>query len=173
MTATISLLTDPSDADLDALATLLVDVVEGGASVGFLLPLPTLEARTWWAETLPDPWTQTWVARDDAGAIVGTVRLNRASKPNSRHRGEISKLMVARSARRQGLASRLMETAEREAFDAHSLRLVLLDTETDSPAQPFYAARGWSVVGVIEDYAATPYGDPAPTTIMELRRTTS
>ena len=173
MTATISLLTDPSDADLHALAMLLVDVVEGGASVGFLLPLPTDEARAWWVETLPDPWTQTWVARDEADGIVGSVRLSRAAKANSRHRGEISKLMVARSARRQGLASRLMETAEREAFDAHSLRLVLLDTETDSPAQPFYAARGWSVVGVIEDYAATPYGDPAPTTIMELRRTTS
>jgi hypothetical protein len=50
------------------------------------------------------------------------------------------------------------------------MRLVLLDTETDSLAQPFYLARGWSVVGVIEDYATTPSGDPAPTTIMELRR---
>ena len=50
------------------------------------------------------------------------------------------------------------------------MRLVLLDTETDSPAQPFYLERGWSVVGVIADYAATPYGDPAATTIMELRR---
>jgi len=169
VTATISLLTDPSDADLDALATLLVDVVEGGASVGFLLPLPTLEARTWWAETLPDPWTQTWVARDDAGAIVGTVRLNRASKPNSRHRGEISKLMVAPDARRQRLASRLMDVAEHAAWE-RGLRLLLLDTETDSPAQPFYVARGWRVVGVIEDYAATPYGEPAATTILELRR---
>jgi GNAT superfamily N-acetyltransferase len=170
VTATISLLTEPSEADLDALATLLVDVVEGGASVGFLLPLPREEARAWWRETLPDPWTQTWVARDDGGAVVATVRLSRASKANSRHRGEISKLMVARSARRQGLASRLMETAERAAFEEHSMRLVLLDTETDSPAQPFYLARGWAVVGVIEDYATTPSGDPAPTTIMELRR---
>ena len=50
------------------------------------------------------------------------------------------------------------------------LRLLLLDTETDSPAQPFYVARGWRVVGVIEDYAATPYGEPAATTILELRR---
>jgi GNAT superfamily N-acetyltransferase len=170
VTITISLLTEQSDEDLDSLAALLVDVVADGASVGFLLPLPLEEARAWWAETLPDPWTQTWVARDDAGTIVGTVRLTRAWKPNSRHRGEISKLMVATSARRQGLATGLMETAERAAFDGHALRLVLLDTETDSPAQPFYSARGWSVVGVIEDYAATPYGEPAPTTIMELRR---
>jgi len=170
VTATISLLSEPSDADLDALGALLVDVVEGGASVGFLLPLPREEARAWWRETLPDPWTQTWVARDGGGAVVGTVRLSRASKANSRHRGEVSKLMVARSARRQGLASRLMETAERAAFDEHAMRLVLLDTETDSPAQPFYLERGWSVVGVIADYAATPYGDPAATTIMELRR---
>ena len=170
MTATISLLTEASGADLDGLATLLVDVVEGGASVGFLLPLTYDEARGWWAETLPDPWTQTWVARDDDGTIVGTVRLTRASKPNSRHRGEITKLMVARTARRAGLASRLMDVAEAAAFEEHRLRLVLLDTETDSPAQPLYSDRGWTVVGVIEDYAETPYGEPAPTTIMELRR---
>jgi ribosomal protein S18 acetylase RimI-like enzyme len=170
VTTTISLLTDASEADLDDLSALLVDVVEGGASVGFLLPLTFEEARGWWVETLPDPWTQTWVGRDDAARIVGTVRLSRASKANSRHRGEITKLMVARAARREGLASRLMDTAEAAAFEEHRLRLVLLDTETDSPAQPFYRDRGWTVVGVIEDYAATPYGEPAPTTIMELRR---
>jgi GNAT superfamily N-acetyltransferase len=169
VTATITALCDVDDSDIDALAALLVDVVEGGASVGFLLPLPLDEAAAWWRETLADPLTETWVARDDDGRIVGTVRLTRAWKPNSRHRGEISKLMVARSARRQGLASQLMGAAESAAW-AHGLRLVLLDTETDSPAQPFYLARGWTVVGVIDDYAATPFGEPAATTVMELRR---
>jgi GNAT superfamily N-acetyltransferase len=158
-----------TDADVEALAALLVDAVESGASVGFLLPLSRAEAATWWREVLPDPLTETWVARDDDGAVVGCVRLTRAWKPNSRHRGEISKLLVATTARRHGLATRLMDTAERAAW-SYGLRLLLLDTETDSPAQPFYAARGWTVVGVIADYAATPYGDPAPTTIMELRR---
>jgi GNAT superfamily N-acetyltransferase len=159
----------PTEADVQGLAALLVDVVEDGASVGFLLPLPLAEAADWWREVLADPLTETWVARDDAGVVVGCVRLTRAWKPNSRHRGEISKLMVAPRARRQGLAGRLMDTAEAAAWE-RGLRLLLLDTETDSPAEPFYAARGWTVVGVIEDYAATPYGDPAPTTIMELRR---
>ena len=169
MTATITPLTDVDGSALEALADLLVDAVEGGASVGFLLPLPVDEAAAWWREALTDPLTETWVARDADDRIVGTVRLTRASKPNSRHRGEISKLMVVRSARRQGIASRLMHTAESAAW-AHGLRLVLLDTETDSPAQPFYLARGWTVVGVIDDYATTPYGEPAATTVMELRR---
>jgi ribosomal protein S18 acetylase RimI-like enzyme len=168
-TATIELLTAPTLRDVDDLASLLVDTVEGGASVGFLLPLAPDEAATWWREVLADRLTDMWVARDEAGAIVGCVRLTRAWKPNSRHRGEISKLMVARRVRRRGLASRLMDTAESAAW-TRDLRLLLLDTETDSPAQPFYAARGWRVVGVIEDYAATPYGEPAATTIMELRR---
>jgi ribosomal protein S18 acetylase RimI-like enzyme len=168
-TTTIELLGSPTDRDVDALAALLVDTVEGGASVGFLLPLSFGEAATWWREVLTDELTDTWVARDDAGRVVGCVRLTLAWKPNSRHRGEISKLMVARSARRQGLATRLMDVAESSAW-ARELRLLLLDTETDSPAQPFYVARGWRVVGVIEDYAATPYGDPAATTILELRR---
>jgi ribosomal protein S18 acetylase RimI-like enzyme len=169
VTSRIELLDAPADADVDGLAALLVDAVEGGASVGFLLPLTREDAAAWWREVLPDPWTRTWVARDEDGAVVGSVRLTRAWKPNSRHRGEISKLMVARTARRRGLATALMDAAEAAAW-AMGLRLVLLDTETDSPAQPFYVARGWRVVGVIEDYAATPYGDPAPTTIMELRR---
>ena len=162
-------LTVPTEADVDGLAALLVDAVEDGASVGFLLPLSRADAAAWWREVLPDPLTETWVARDDDGTVVGCVRLTRAWKPNSRHRGEISKLLVASRARRQGLATRLMDTAESAAW-ARGLRLLLLDTETDSPAQPFYSARGWTVVGVIEDYASTPYGDPAPTTIMELRR---
>jgi GNAT superfamily N-acetyltransferase len=166
----IELLDAPSDDDVAGLAALLVDSVEGGASVGFLLPLTHEDATAWWRDVLPDPWTRTWVARDDDdGAVVGSVRLTRAWKPNSTHRGEISKLMVARTARRQGLATALMDTAESAAW-SFGLRLVLLDTETDSPAQPFYVGRGWRVVGVIEDYAATPYGEPAPTTIMELRR---
>ena len=169
MTIRIDLLGAASDADVEALAALLVDVVAGGASVGFLLPLPTADAAAWWRDVLPDPLTETWVARDGAGTVVGCVRLTRAWKPNSRHRGEISKLMVAPSARRQGLATRLMDAAETAGW-ASGLRLLLLDTETDSPAQPFYAARGWTVVGVIEDYASTPYGEPAATTIMELRR---
>lgn len=118
---------------------------------------------------LPDPLTETWVARDADGTVIGCVRLTRAWKPNSRHRGEISTLMVAPRARRQGLATRLMDTAESAAW-AHHLRLVLLDTESNSPAQPFYAARGWVVVGVVEDYASTPHGDPAATTIMSLHR---
>jgi GNAT superfamily N-acetyltransferase len=169
MTGRIERLDSPTADDVDGLAALLVDSVEGGASVGFLLPLTQEDATAWWREVLPDPWTQTWVARDDDSTVVGSVRLTRAWKPNSTHRGEISKLMVARTARRQGLATALMDTAETAAWSL-GLRLVLLDTESDSPAQPFYVARGWRVVGVIEDYAATPYGDPAPTTIMELRR---
>jgi len=169
VTRRIERLDSPTDTDVDDLAALLVDAVEGGASVGFLLPVTREEAAGWWREVLSDAWTRTWVARDDDGTVVGSVRLTRAWKPNSAHRGEISKLMVASSARRQGLATALMDTAEAAAW-ALGLRLVLLDTETDSPAQPFYLARGWRVVGVIEDYAATPYGEPAPTTIMELRR---
>ena len=168
---TVDLLDDVTDRDVEDLATLLVDTVEGGASVGFLLPLGHDAAATWWREVLADELTSTWVARDDDGLIVASVRLTLAWKPNSRHRGEISKLMVAPRARRQGLASRLMDVAEASAWE-RGLRLLLLDTETDSPAQPFYVARGWRVVGVIEDYAATPYGDPAATTILELRRPT-
>ena len=97
------------------------------------------------------------------------MRLTRVGRPNSTLRGEISTLTAARTARRRGLATALMDIAEGAAW-VLGLRLVLLDTPTDRPARPFCRARGWRVVAVIEDYAARPDGEPAPTTIRQLGR---
>ena len=167
---TLELLVDATDRDVDDLAALLVDTVEGGASVGFLLPLDHDEAAAWWREVLADELTDTWVARDDDGAD----RRRRAPHPGV----EAELAAPRRDLQAHGRAaaptagSRVAADGRRRArgLGRADLRLLLLDTETDSPAQPFYVARGWRVVGVIEDYAATPYGEPAATTILELRR---
>ena len=39
---------------LDELATLLVDSVESGASVGFVLPFTHDDAKAWWRSLIPD-----------------------------------------------------------------------------------------------------------------------
>jgi GNAT superfamily N-acetyltransferase len=99
-----------SDADVDALAQLLVDTVEHGAAVSFLAPLPFSVARDWWRSTLSraHPRAVFLVARA-ADGIVGTVQMHPSWAPNQPQRGEIAKLMVHRRARRTGLARRLME----------------------------------------------------------------
>jgi GNAT superfamily N-acetyltransferase len=145
-----------------ALAELLVDAVDDGASVGFLAALDPATAAAWWAAqepTVTAGGTVVWVA--SAGPrVVGTVSLAFAAKPNARHRGEIVKLIVRRSARGRGLGRRLLATAEAGALAA-GIDLLLLDTETDSPAEYLYRAAGWTRYGVVPDYASTPDGTPA------------
>jgi len=100
-------------ADLDELARLLVDAVESGASVSFMSPLATSDAREWWRTTLEraHPRAVVLVARDDRG-IVGSVSLHPAWAPNQPHRAEITKLLVHRRARRQGIGRALMTEIE-------------------------------------------------------------
>ncbi len=152
---------DPSA--LDGLADLLVEVVDDGASVGFLAPLDRAEALAWWSARASDPRLAAWVAYDGP-RVVGTVSLAYPDKPNSRHRAELVKLMVGRDARGKGLGQRLLATAEAAALAA-GVTLLHLDTETDSPAERLYAKAGWTRAGVIPDYAADPGGVLRPTTL--------
>ncbi len=144
------------------LAGLLVDTVDSGASVGFLAPMDRALAESWWKERAAGPYA-VWVAVED-GRVVGTLSLASPDKPNSRHRAELVKLMVHRTARGRGLGRRLLDTAERAAA-AEGITLLHLDTETDSPAEHLYRSAGWTRVGVIPDYAADPGGVLRGTTL--------
>ncbi|MGW1591237.1 N-acetyltransferase family protein [Streptomyces sp. NPDC002386] len=149
------------------LAGLLADTVDGGASVGFLAPLGSAEAARWWrerADAVAAGRLAVWVAVDGADRVAGTVGLALPDKPNSRHRAELVKLMVHRSARGQGLGRRLLATAERAAVSA-GVTLLHLDTETGSPAEHLYRSAGWTPAGTIPDYAASPSGELRPTTL--------
>ncbi|MFE0937608.1 GNAT family N-acetyltransferase [Streptomyces mutabilis] len=151
---------------LDRLAGLLTDTVEGGASVGFLAPLGHAEAVAWWRGRAADVVAgrlAVWVARDGE-RVTGTVSLALPDKPNSRHRAELVKLMVAREARGRGLGRGLLATAE-EAAAAAGITLLHHDTETGSPAEHLYRSAGWTRAGTIPDYAADPGGELRPTTL--------
>lgn len=157
-------------ASAGELAELLVDTVEGGASIGFLAPLERATAVAWWEERVDAVSAgrlAVWVAHT-ADRILGTVSLVFPDKPNSRHRAELVKLMVHRDGRGQGLGRGLLTTAERAAATA-GITLLHLDTETDSPAESLYLSAGWTRLGAIPDYAATPSGELRPTTIFYKR----
>ncbi|MFJ9077333.1 hypothetical protein ACIRO3_19150 [Streptomyces sp. NPDC102278] len=78
MTAAITPLT-PADlaAYRDDLADLLVAVVAGGSSLGFLTGLDRAGAAAWWHGPLPaveDGSLALWISRDGAdGPVDGTV----------------------------------------------------------------------------------------------------
>ncbi|MFF7313933.1 GNAT family N-acetyltransferase [Streptomyces sp. NPDC008137] len=148
------------------LAGLLAGTVNAGASVGFLAPLDRAEARAWWEERAPDAAAgrlAVWAAYD-GDRVLGTVSLAFPGKANSRHRAEIVKLMVDPDARGRGLGRGLLATAE-DAAAAAGVTLLHLDTETGSPAERLYRSAGWTAIGAIPDYAASPDGVLRPTTI--------
>ena len=103
------------------------------------------------------------VAAFDEGELVGTVQVILALPPNQPHRGEITKLLVHRSARRRGVAQLLMERAEEEAR-AEGKTLLVLDAVTGDDAERLYERLGWTKVGVIPGYALYPDGRPCDTT---------
>ncbi|MGW7074595.1 N-acetyltransferase family protein [Streptomyces sp. NPDC054866] len=153
-------------AAADDLAALLADVVDGGSSLGFLAPLDRATAADWWrglAPAVADGRLAVWAARD-AEQVIGTVSVGFVDKPNGRHRAEILKLMVHSSARGRGLARTLLTAAEQAAADA-GVTLLILDTETGSPAESLYRSGGWTAAGVIPDYATDPAGALHPTTL--------
>jgi GNAT superfamily N-acetyltransferase len=151
---------------IDGLAALLVDAVDGGASVNFLAGVTDEEAAGWWAARIDAVRTGTvtvFVARDDDGRIVGSTLLDRSRNPNSPHRAEIGKVIVHRSARRQGIGSALMRAAEERAREEGRWMLVL-DTVTGSPAAALYESLGWQTVGTIPGYALDVQGVPEAAT---------
>lgn len=146
------------DADVLDLARLLVDAVESGAAVSFVLPLSNARAEQWWRSMLASASDNAviLIARDALG-IVGTVQMHPAWAPNQSHRAEIAKLLVHRRARRSGLGSQLMAAIERESLNA-GFRLLTLDAKRGGAAEALYRRLGWIYVGMIPRFALDPDG---------------
>lgn len=99
---------------LPALAAVLRDCVEGGASVSFMAPFSQAAAESFFEKVLDgvERGERILLAAFVDSELVGTVQILTAMPPNQPHRAEIAKLLVLRSARGQGVATRLMERAE-------------------------------------------------------------
>jgi GNAT superfamily N-acetyltransferase len=152
--------------ELDGLAAVLVDCVEGGASVSYMAPFSHDDARAAFevvAAEVEQGRRLLLAAFDDDG-VLGTVQVNLATPPNQPHRGDIAKLLVRRPVRRRGVAAQLMEAAEREAL-AEGKTLLVLDTVTGDDAERLYERLGWTRVGVIPNYALYPDGRACATTV--------
>lgn len=151
---------------VEALADVLLDCVQGGASVSFMAPLSRERAMEFWrgiALGVRQGERVLFIAEDGAGQVVGTVQLIVAQPDNQPHRADVAKMLVIRRARRHGLAQRLLTAAEGAAREAGKTVLVL-DTVTGSDAERLYARCGWQRVGVIPNYALMPDGRPCATT---------
>ncbi len=149
-----------------ALCDVLIDCVDGGASVSFMAPLHDAKAQEFWhgvADGVARADRVLLVAEDEAHGIIGTVQVVFAQPENQPHRADIAKMLVHRRARRRGIGGMLMEAGEAVARAAGKTVLVL-DTATGSDAERLYQRMGWNRVGVVPDYALWPDGRPCSTT---------
>ncbi len=153
------------EAHIDGLAEVLTDCVEGGASVSFMLPLSRERAVSFWrsiATSLTAGERALLVAEDTQG-VCGTVHLVLDQPDNQPHRADLSKMLVHRRARRQGVGAALLHAAETTARECGKTLLVL-DTASDD-AERLYARVGWERVGAIPGYALLPQGGFCSTTV--------
>jgi len=154
-----------SEPQVQQLADLLIDCVEGGASVSFMRPLGSERALAFWrrvADGVHAGARALLVAEDDQG-ICGSVQLILDLPENQPHRADLAKMLVHRRARRRGLGEALMRAAEGTALD-HGRHLLVLDAVTGGDAARLYERLGWQKVGDIPDYALYPDGAFCSTT---------
>jgi len=147
-----------SDSELDGLAAVLVDCVQGGASVSFMNPLTHARALDFWrrvALSLGAGERALWIA-EDAHGVCGTVQVVWAPQENQPHRADLSKMLVHRRARRSGVGAALLSAAETSALEQGKTLLVLDTASAD--AERLYERGGWTRVGAIPGYALLPDG---------------
>jgi GNAT superfamily N-acetyltransferase len=153
------------DTQIEELAGVLIDCVEGGASVSFMHPLTRDRAVAFWRRVANGvaAGERALLVADDAQGVCGTVQLVLDQPENQPHRAELSKMLVHRRARRQGLGAALMRAAEDAARECGKTLLVL-DAVTDGPAARLYERLGWVRVGDVPNFALMPDGEPCSTT---------
>ena len=154
---------------LEGLADVLIDCVEGGASVGFMLPIARATALGFWQAVAADVarGTRALLVAEDAHGVVGTVQLVYDLPENQPHRADLSKMLVHRRGRRRGIGAALLRAAE-DVARSRGTTLLVLDTANDG-AERLYARQGWQRVGVVPGFALMPDGAPCDTTFLYRR----
>jgi ribosomal protein S18 acetylase RimI-like enzyme len=144
---------------LKALSEILVEAVASGGSVSFMHPLAREAADSFWRGSLAaaERGERIVLGAFDATRLIGTVTLLLDLPPNQPHRAEIAKMMTRISHRGRGVATALMGAAERIAME-RGRTLLVLDTAVEDGASRLYEALGFTLTGVIPDYALKPYG---------------
>jgi GNAT superfamily N-acetyltransferase len=159
---------NPSEASayLGDLAEVLVDCVEGGASVSFMPPFEKPDAEEFFRKVIRgvEAEERILLAAFVDSKLAGTVQVLTAMPPNQPHRAEVAKLLVLRSARGRGVAVALMRRAE-ELAKKEGKTLLVLDTCEGGSAERLYLRLGWVRAGVIPGYALNPDGSWCDTVV--------
>jgi GNAT superfamily N-acetyltransferase len=152
--------------EFGGLCEVLMDCVEGGASVSFMHPMTLTKAADFWrgvAASMNRGERALVVAQDEHGAILGTAQAVWALPENQPHRADVAKMLVHRRARRLGVGAAVLRAAE-DAARMAGKTLLVLDTASND-AERLYARNGWQRVGIIPEFALMPDGAPCATVV--------
>jgi len=148
-----------SSREFAGLCELLIDCVEGGASVSFMQPMTMSKAADFWRRVacgIARGERILVVAEDAQGKILGTAQAVWPAEENQPHRADVAKMLVLRSARGLGVGTAVLAAVEQAAREAGKTLLVL-DTAS-AAAERLYERGGWQRVGTIPKYALMPDG---------------
>jgi GNAT superfamily N-acetyltransferase len=141
------------------LCDMLIETVANGGSVSFMHPLAPEAADAFWRDALASAERSERIVFGafDGKSLVGTVTLLLSLPPNQPHRAEIAKMMTRLSHRNRGIATALLHAAERAAIE-RGRWLLVLDTAVDQGASGLYERVGFTLSGIIPEYALRPHG---------------
>lgn len=146
---------DEAVAHVPDLAELLVDAVDGGASVHFVRPFGLADALEFWRGELTGD--RVVVLAVSADGVDGCVQLVLAPQPNQAFRADVSKMLVHRRARRRGLGAALLAAVEEQAL-SRGRTLLTLDTQAGSAGERLYVRGGWTKIGEVPAFATSADG---------------
>jgi acetyltransferase len=151
--------TTPSLELFSQLVDLLQDAVDTGASVGFLAPLSTADARNYWMAALQEVASgdRTVLLAFEGNRLIGCVQLFLTSRPNARHRADVQKLVVHSQAQKRGLGRTLLDAIERVA-EQKGRTLLLADARQGGPGEKLFSNAGYTAIGAIPRFQRGPDG---------------
>lgn len=141
------------------LATLLLDAVADGHSLGFVNGLDQDQIDAYWQAVAADVGAgrRVLLAAERDGVLTGSIQLDLCDRPNGHNRAEVQQLLVHCTQRRTGIGMALLQALEIEAL-ALRRGLLFLDVAVGSTAEQLVQKSGFERVGELPEYACTPNG---------------
>ncbi|MFE7132632.1 GNAT family N-acetyltransferase [Streptomyces sp. NPDC057638] len=142
------LIREAATEDWPAIWPFFHTIVAAGETFTFPLDLDEDQGRDWWM--LPPP-NRTVVAVDDAGAVLGTAKMNRNHRGNGSHIASASYMVDPDHTGRgvgRALCEYTLDWARTEGYRAMQFNAVV---ETNTTAVRLYRSLGFTIVGTLPE----------------------
>jgi len=153
-------------AVLTQLSEMILQAVEDGASIDFLIDCTHADILSFWqkqARRIAEG-RLALLAALQGDDLVGTVSLCLDTPPNQPHRAAVKTMMVRREMQRRGIGTALLALAETEARQRNRW-LLMMETVSGGPADRLFERANWEKVGDVPALYVLPHGGLAPSTL--------